>query len=303
MKELIINADDFGLSDGVNRAVVKAWQEGILTSASLMVGGDAFHEAVHLAKGNPGLQVGLHLTLVQGRAVGEHGGFPRICDRKGYFTDDPVQAGMRYYFIRPFRRQLRLEIEAQIERFLQTGLPLSHIDGHLNIHMHPVVFDILCELMPRYGITTFRLSRERLPAELSIDHSRLLGKAVDAFIFSRLAERCRPALDRLGIGYAEEVKGLLNSGRMVEGYLLRVLDNLGEGTTEIYFHPGCLPCPEITRRMPDYRHEEELAALTSSRVRERISSLGIRLRNYRGEEKRLMGGGGPGMGKPLMNGD
>lgn len=286
MKELIINADDFGLSDGVNRAVIKAWQEGILTSASLMVGGDAFHEAVHLAKANPGLQLGLHLTLVQGRAVGEHPSFPRICDAKGYFTDDPVHAGMRYYFLPPFRKQLRREIEAQIERFLQTGLPLSHIDGHLNIHMHPVIFDILCELMPRYGITTFRLSREELRSNLAIDRSRLLGKAADAFIFSKLASRCRPALDRLGIGYAREVKGLLSSGRMTELYLLKALETLEEGTTEIYFHPGCLPCAEITRRMPDYRHEEELAALTSPRVKGRLKELGIGIRNYRGEEKR-----------------
>lgn len=287
MKELIINADDFGLSAGVNKAVIKAWQEGILTSASLIVGADACHEAVHLAKANPGLQVGLHLTLVQGRAVGEHATFPRICDAKGFFTDDPVHAGMRYYFVRPFRKQLRREIEAQIEAFLQTGIPLSHIDGHLNIHMHPTVFDILCELMPKYGITSFRLSREDLRSDLANDRSRLLGKAADAFIFSKLANRCRPALDRLGIGYTGEVKGLLSSGRMTEAYLFKAIEMLGEGTTEIYFHPGCLPCAEITRRMPDYRHEEELAALTSPRVKARLKELGIGLRNYRGEEKRV----------------
>src|SRR5512142_139894 len=118
MKELIINADDFGLSNGANRAIVKAWQEGVLTSASLMVGGNGFEEAVDLARENPGLQVGLHLTLVQGRAVAEHPGFPSIADRDGNFTNDPVHGGMRYFFIKPLRRQLQREIEAQIERFL-----------------------------------------------------------------------------------------------------------------------------------------------------------------------------------------
>lgn len=285
LKELIINADDFGLSSGVNRAVVKAWREGVLTSASLMVGGDAFEEAVALAKENPGLQVGLHLTLVQGRAVTRKEGFPSIHDREGNFSNDPVHAGMRYFFVKSFRWQLRNEIEGQIVRFRETGLPLSHVDGHLNIHMHPTVFDILRELMPKYGITTFRLSRENLRRNIALDRARLVGKAADAFIFSRLAARCRPVLDRLGIGYTAEVKGLLNSGRMTEEYLLRTLDGLGEGTTEIYFHPGCLPCAEITRRMPDYRHEEELAALTSPRVRERLATLGIGLRNYSGEEK------------------
>ncbi len=285
MKELIINADDFGLSSGANRAIAKAWQEGILTSTSLMVGGPAFAEAVDLAKENPGLQVGLHLTLVQGRAILQSNAFPALADQQGNFTDDPVFAGMRYYFLKSLRRELFREIEAQIEKFGGTGLPLSHIDGHLNIHMHPVVFDILLELMPRYGITSFRLSRERLATDLRLAPRRRLGKALDAFIFAKLAARCRPGLDRLGIGYTTEVKGLLNSGQMTEDYLQGALDILQEGVTEIYFHPGICPDDELRRWMPDYCHEEELAALTSLRVKEKIARLGIRLRNYRGEWK------------------
>jgi len=268
-----------------NRAVVKAWREGILTSASLMVRGEGFDEAVALAHYNPGLQVGLHLSLVQGRGVLPYEKFPSIVDSAGNFTNDPVHAGMRYFFIKPLRKQLRREIEAQIVAFRETGLPLSHIDGHLNIHMHPTVFDILQELMPRYGITSFRLSRENLGANLAVDRKRLLGKAADAFIFNRLANRCRPYLDQQGVAYAGEVKGLLNSGRMTEEYLLRALDRLEEGVTEIYFHPGCHPDGELTRWMPDYQHEAELAALTSRRVREKLWALGVKLRNYRGEEK------------------
>ncbi|HEX5773968.1 MAG TPA: hopanoid biosynthesis-associated protein HpnK [Geomobilimonas sp.] len=285
MKELVINADDFGLSCGANRAIIKAWREGILTSASLMVRGEGFDEAVALARENPGLQVGLHLTLVQGRGVLPYEKFPSIVDSAGNFTNDPVHAGMRYFFIKPLHKQLREEIEAQITAFLETGIPLSHIDGHLNIHMHPTVFDILQELIPRHGISSFRLSRENLVANLAVDRKRLLGKSADAFIFSRLAGRCRPHLDRQGVTYAGEVKGLLNSGRMTEAYLLRALDRLGEGLTEIYFHPGCHPDGELARWMPDYQHEAELAALTSPRVKEKLRSLGIKLRNYRGEEK------------------
>jgi len=287
MKELIINADDFGLCSGANRAIIRAWQEGILTSASLMVGGKGFEEAVTLARSNPGLQVGLHLTLVQGRAVVEHAGFPSLTDPDGNLPVDPVMAGMRMFFLKPLRRQLKSEIEGQIRRFLDTGLPLSHIDGHLNIHMHPTVFDILAELMPRYGISTFRLSRERLGVDLRLAPHRRLGKTADAFIFGRLAERCRPELDRRGIAYAVEVKGLLNSGRMTEEYLLNALDLIQDGVTEIYFHPGCQPDDELTFWMPDYRHEAELSALTSATVREKLTRLGIELRNYRGEIKHV----------------
>jgi hopanoid biosynthesis associated protein HpnK len=285
MKELIINADDFGLSRGANRAIIKAWQEGILTSASLMTGGLAFDEAVELARENSGLQVGLHLTLVQGRAVMSHSGFPSLVDGEGNFPNDPVMAGMRYFFLKSLRKLLYREIEGQIEKFLETGIPLSHVDGHLNIHMHPVVFDILLELMPRYGITSFRLSRERLAADLAINRRRILGKAADAFIFAGLARRCQPELALRRISYAAEVKGLLNSGFMTEDYLLKAIDTLGEGVTEIYFHPGCYPCSELKKWMPDYRHEGELAALTSAVVREKLKTSGITLRNYRGEGK------------------
>jgi hopanoid biosynthesis associated protein HpnK len=285
MKELIINADDFGLSEGANKAIMCAYSEGILTSASLMVGGSAVEQAVSFARENLGLQVGLHLTLVHGRSVLPADVIPGLVDGKGDFTDNPVKAGMRYFFEKNLRKELHREIEEQILKFLSTGVNLSHIDGHLNIHMHPVVFDILMELMPKYGITTFRLTRERLFADLATSRRRFIGKALDAFIFSTLARHCKPSLDKLGILYAGEVKGLLNSGHMTEEYLLRVLDSLGEGTTEIYFHPGCYPCDELSRRMPDYLHEQELSALTSSLVKEKLKSLGIRLRNYKGEEK------------------
>jgi chitin disaccharide deacetylase len=288
MKELIINADDFGLSQGANRGIIKAWQQGILTSTSIMPGGAAFEEAIALAKANPGLQVGLHLTLVQGRGVLPGQGLPALVDDSGDFGNDPVLAGMRYFFLKPLRKKLFREIEAQILKCSEAGLRLSHLDGHLNIHMHPVVFDILTELMPKHGIESFRLSRENLAGNLAIDKQRILGKCADAFIFASLAKRCRSRLDRLGIRYAGEVKGLLNSGRMTEDYLLRALDGVGEGLTEIYFHPGCRPCAELDRWMPGYLHDEELGALTSARVTQKMAQLGICLRNYRGEVKKYV---------------
>lgn len=287
MKQLIVNADDFGLSGSVNKAVIKAWQEGVLTGASLMVGGEAFTEAVELARQNPGLQVGLHLTLVQGRSVLDHGGFPSLTDCEGNFPTDPVMAGLRMFFLKSLHRQVHAEVEGQILRFLATGLPLSHIDGHLNIHMHPTVFDMLCRLMPKHGISTFRLSRERLRPELQISRGRRAGKVVDACVFGALARRCRPALEMRRIGFAAEVKGLLNSGGMTEAYLLQALDRLQVGVTELYFHPGITPDPVLATRMPEYRHMDELAALLSPRVKEKIAAAGFVLGNYRGEMKTL----------------
>ncbi len=285
MKQLIITSDDFGLSRGVNRAVEQGWDNGLLTGASIMPGAAAFGEAVKIARRNPGLQIGLHLTLVQGRAVLPPNAIPSIVDASGNFTDNAVMAGIRYFFDRGLYCQLKREIEAQIQKVLDAGIPLTHIDGHLNIHLHPTVFRILAELMPRYGITTFRLARERLSHNLRFDRERKLGKALEKLIFSFLTDHALPELDRLGVQYASEVKGVLNSGRMTEEYVLNIIDGLQDGLTEIYFHPGILPDVEISRRMPDYRHQEELAAIMSPLVKHRLQELHIQVQNYRGEVK------------------
>ena len=285
MKQLIITADDFGLTSGVNRAVEQAWKNGVLTCASIMPGEAAFDEAVKIARRNPGLQVGLHLTLAQGRAVLPPAEIPELVDAQGNFSDNPVRSGFRYFLDRGIYCQLKREIEAQIKKVLDAGIPLTHIDGHLNIHLHPTVFRILAELTPRYGITTFRLTQERLSHNLRFDRERKFGKRVEHLIFGYLTDQARPQLDRLGIRYASEVKGVLNSGRMTEEYLLNIIDGLQEGLTEIYFHPGILPDARISRIMPDYRHQEELAAITSPKVRQRLQELQIQVQNYRGEIK------------------
>ncbi|MDD2542632.1 MAG: hopanoid biosynthesis-associated protein HpnK [Desulfuromonadaceae bacterium] len=285
MKQLIITSDDFGLSRGVNRAVEQGWDNGLLTGASIMPGAAAFGEAVKIARRNPGLQIGLHLTLVQGHAVLPPSSIPSIVDASGNFTDNAVMAGIRYFFDRGLYCQLKREIEAQIKKVLDAGIPLTHIDGHLNIHLHPTVFRILVELMPHYGITSFRLAQERLSHNLRFDRERKLGKALEKLIFSFLTDHALPELDRIGVQYASEVKGVLNSGRMTEEYILNIVDGLRDGLTEIYFHPGILPDVEISRRMPDYRHQEELAAIMSPLVRQRLQELHIQVRNYRGEVK------------------
>ena len=113
-RQLIITSDDFGLSSGVNQAVEKAWQDGILTCASIMPGAAAFDEAVDIARRNPGLQVGLHLTLVQGKSVLPPEQIPGLVDKAGNFSNNPVTSGMRYFFDKGLYKQIKREIEAQI---------------------------------------------------------------------------------------------------------------------------------------------------------------------------------------------
>ena len=139
MKALIISGDDFGISSATNHAVLCAHREGILTSASLMVNGPAFEEAVALAKAHPSLSVGIHLVLVHGTPTLPPSEIPDLVNERGAFRDDPVIAGMAYFFFPSLATQIKKELSAQIQKFLSTGLPRAHLNGHIHIHVHPTV--------------------------------------------------------------------------------------------------------------------------------------------------------------------
>src|SRR6185369_13613502 len=142
-RRLIVNADDFGRSRSINEAVIRAHREGILTTASLMVNEAASAEAISLAKENPGLGVGLHLVLLCGHSTLPRKVIPDLVNETGEFTDHAIRAGVKYFFQRKLRDQLETEIAAQFERFRSTGLKLDHVNGHLHLHLHPVVFALL----------------------------------------------------------------------------------------------------------------------------------------------------------------
>ena len=280
-RSLIVNGDDFGLSPQVNAGIIQAHQHGILTDASLMVTGLAWREAVELAHANPQLSVGLHVTLVQGKSVLPPHLLSSITDFGGNFPNNPTLAGLRYFFSRRAREQLREECRAQIERFLATGLVLTHIDGHVNIHMHPAVCDVLIALMQEYGIPAMRVTQENLAVMLAYDTHQRFRKQREAFIFSRLAQRAKLKLSAAQRMFPDTLFGLHHSGQIDERYLLYLLPKLQVGVTELYCHPSFLPCPEVARWTPRYRRADELAALTSADVRATIDALGISVISYR----------------------
>ena len=133
LRRLVVNADDFGRSAAINQAVMRAHREGILTTASLMVNEPAQEEAVALARDNPRLGVGLHLTLLCGHSALPPEKIPGLVNADSEFTDNPAGAGFRYYFQRHLREPLREEIHAQFQRFRATRLPLDHVNGHLQV--------------------------------------------------------------------------------------------------------------------------------------------------------------------------
>jgi len=278
--KLIVTGDDFGLSPAVNEAIVLAHARGLLTSASLMVNAPATEEALALARAHPTLAVGLHLVLCQGRSTLSPDRLPGLVDRRGNFPQSALLAGIRYFFARRLRPQLRLEIEAQLQAFAATGLPLAHLDGHLNLHLHPVVLSILLELAPRYRIRAMRLTRDDLRAALALDRRRLGYKLSHALVFSALCRYARPRIGALGIRTADRVYGLLQSGDMNEAYLLGLLPRMRGELVEWYCHPASAPVREDQARSSPYRPRDELDALTSPRLIQAVAMQGLGLTTY-----------------------
>jgi len=270
MPSLIVTGDDFGASLGVNSAIVRAYDEGILTGASLLVTGECASEAVVLARERPQLATGLHLALCDATSASPPGAIPDLVTPDGRFPASPGRTGMVYWIWRRRRSgQLEKEIRAQVERYLETGLPLDHVDGHHHLHMHPVVFDILLRCMEDYKIPWVRLVEEDRRARRPGDP--LLGEIVAA-IFGLLAAHNRRALRRLGAAFAPDcVFGLRATDRLDLQEWLRMLSWLRVSTLEVYSHPN-----------QDTDHgRRQLEALCAPELRSAVEAAGYRLASSR----------------------
>ncbi|HZV35790.1 MAG TPA: hopanoid biosynthesis-associated protein HpnK [Verrucomicrobiae bacterium] len=268
VRRLIVNADDFGLSSSANRAIVRAHCEGILTTASLMVNEPGFDEALALARENPNLGVGLHLTLSHGHSALPAKEIPGLVNECGEFSNDPTATGFRYFMRRELRDPLRREIFAQFEKFRATGLPLDHLNGHLHFHLHPTVFRIVMDAAEKFGVRRMRLTRDPFWLNVRLDSGRWLYRGSHAFIYGCLSRKARGALRRRGIRHTRKVFGLLQNALVDEDYILKLLPRLPAGDSELYSHPS----------LDDFKHE--FAALLSERVKASIRDNRIELIRY-----------------------
>jgi chitin disaccharide deacetylase len=267
-RRLIVNADDFGRSQSINQAVVRAHREGILTSASLMMNEESCDEAVTLARENPKLGVGLHLTLLCGHSAIPPAQIPGLVNARGEFSERPATSGFRYFVNRELREQLRQEIHEQFKRFSRTGLRLDHVNGHLHMHMHPVVFRILMADADQLGIRRARLTRDPFWINTRLDGGRWFYRTSHALIYQLLAARSRKAFHQRGIKHTEHVFGLMQDSHVDEDYISRLLPRLPEGDSELYSHPS----------LDKFKHEFD--ALISPRVKEQLERLKIELIRY-----------------------
>ncbi|GGC31591.1 hypothetical protein GCM10011504_07290 [Siccirubricoccus deserti] len=251
---LILNADDLGLASEVNAAIEQAHREGVLTAASLMVGEPAAAEGVDIARRNPRLAVGLHLTLTDGTPTLPPKRIPALVQPNGRFRDDMAGLGLILATSRAARAQLRAEIAAQFAAFRATGLACDHLNAHKHYHLHPVIAAIAFAEAARHGIRAVRIPWE--PPALVPGAGRALWP-LTAWL-RRLAV-CH------GLRAPDRVIGLAWSGAFTADRLAEVLPRVPAGVTEIYLHPAT--AGGFPGAAPGYRYAEELAALLDPRVR------------------------------------
>lgn len=273
---LIVTADDFGMSMEVNEAVEEAHRNGILTCASLVVAGDAAADAVKRAKRLPDLGVGLHLAIFGARASA-HGKSVVAPDgmNLGY---SPVVAGSAIMVTPGGRKAARAEISAQFEAYRKTGLQLGHLDGHWHCHQHPTVLAQALEIGVPMGLKALRVPYEPFGFSRRVAGKGKVGARLAHAVFGLpLTLTMRLQAASAGVAVNDTFFGKTDDGFITEDLLVRLAGNLPGGVTELGLHPatetwGGEHCPPA-----HWRQADELAALTSPRVREAIERRDIAL--------------------------
>jgi len=287
LKNLIVNADDLGWSQGVNRGIAEAHRTGLVTSTSLLANGPAFESALAVARANPELGVGVHLNLSDGPPSARPDQVPGLLN-----TARKLEASPETLLLRIARRSLELgeverEWDAQITGIRNAGVAPTHLDGHKHVHMLPGLFEIALRLAKKHNIRAIRISHEasKLRAHLASGGEQktgvLLKQGVQARGLKLLARDARDLADHAGIATSDYFCGIAQTGVLTLEGVETFLKNLPEGTTELMCHPGYVDdeLRNSATRLQESR-ELELQILTHPQVRKLVAFQGIRLISY-----------------------
>ncbi len=290
-RRLIVNADDFGFTRGVNRAVERCFTRGTVRSASLMAGGSAFEDAARLARSLPGLGVGAHLVLTGLRAVSEPGSLPGLADSRGFLPPSPGALIERLLRFPDARASVFRELNAQLSRIVDAGIRPTHLDSHKHVHILPPVLRSVTDLARKYSVRWIRN-----PFEVENAGSLLRGVAPShrkAFwkqhVKSLVARVFRPGfmghVGTTGLRLPDRFHGVSLTGLWNEDAALHTVKRLSPGLNEWMFHPGVAD-EELHRtgtRLTTQR-EVEMNLLCSSRLKEALEQAGMELTHF-GEVK------------------
>jgi len=287
MKRLIVNADDFGWSEVVNRGIVEAYRNGIVTSTTLLANGAAFDDAVRLARQERRLGVGVHLNLSDGAPLLPRWEVPSLVNEQGHFFGGPMKLVARMLAGRLRAAEVETEWDAQIGKVEKAGIQPTHLDGHKHVHMLPALFPIALRVARRHAIPAVRVSIEHfLGWNGTLRRNRrstlaILTQHARARALNWMATDARAEVERAGLACPEFFCGLTQTGFLDANELETILWNLPEGTSELMCHPGYRDAgvAASSTRLQMHR-ERELEGLKDVRLRKVIAAAGIELIHY-----------------------
>ena len=286
MRNLIVNADDLGWTQGVNRGIAEAHRNGIVTSTSLLANGCAFEEGVQSALQSPRLGVGVHLNLSDGKPLAPARQVKSLLDENGNFSGGPETLLFRLTAKSLDAREVELEWNAQIEKVRAAGIRPTHLDGHKHVQMLPGLFAVALRLAKKHGIEAVRVSHEASSLRAALNSGGelaglMLKQGVQARGLKLLAWDARKMAERAGIAAADYFCGIAQTGVLTKKGIQQMLASLPEGTTELMCHPGYADAElEKSATRLQKSRQTELEILTDKEIRKSIAVLGIRLINY-----------------------
>lgn len=287
MRRLIINADDFGLTSGVNRAIAEAGRARAITSATIMASAPAFAEAVDLSKGVPRLKTGCHVVLIDGEPVARD--LPSLTRPSPGHGTPRFRNSLKDFARAAVRKQIRAdeiqrEVEAQIRRVQSNGVALTHVDSHKHTHIFPHVLRPLLRAASACGVRAVRNPFEPVrcwPGKLVLGTPVMWLRAAGVASFQMFAGAFQRAVREEGMKTTDGTVGIVLTGKLGQKALSAILENLPEGTWELVCHPGYSDADlhAAGTRLTQSR-ETELEALTSEETRSLMSRRGIELISY-----------------------
>jgi predicted glycoside hydrolase/deacetylase ChbG (UPF0249 family) len=274
LRALVVTADDAGLHSGMTLGVVKAHDEGIVTACSVVAAGRAFEHAVPLLRERPGLDVGIHFTLVGERPLSPPERVHTLLGRDGAFLPDFRAFTLRYLAGGIDGTEVEEELRRQLDRLLAAGLPVVHANSHQHLHVLPGVFETVLRLAEEHAISYIRIPGD--PAAVR----RPSPRSAQIAVLGLLGQKARWRLEERGaVRAADRTVGVLDAGRLTPGRLVRILADV-EGVAELVCHPGLGDVDLAAAYDWGYGWDEETAALRDPLVEEALRSEGIRLTSF-----------------------
>ena len=283
MRRLIINADDFGFTSGVNRAIVEAHNYGVVTSSTLMAGGIAFSEAVQMAKATPKLSIGCHIVLIDGTPVSTAEALPSLTSG-GVFRDGLKSFVARALAGRMNAEEIATEALAQIRRVQSAGISVSHIDTHKHTHIFPQILKPVLRAARGCGVKAVRNPfgpRRPFRSSELLARPNLWTRYAEVRVLRRFAGKFREAAKQEGFATPDGTLGIEVTGTLDETLFEAIANTIPDGTWEFVCHPGFNDADLSTAntRLRESR-ETELRVLTLPTAREILARRAIQLISY-----------------------